>query len=325
MKNSGKAGAFTLSCALLGTFIGAGFASGREISEFFVTYGKAGVILSLFSSVFLFILCGAVMAKSLKGESEIGAAKTLSALMSFFVLSAMLAGFGSMTSMLWGMNPLVGSAIFALILFFLGALAENGFMASFNLMVPFMIALMLFLCLPPAPHFSDPTQSGSSVFSALLYLSYNFAMMYTAVSALGKNAQSRSSITKSTLICCLICALTLVSACFAISSQGLTYEEMPLFTLSQSMPAPIPQLFSACLTAGIFSTAAGIMVGLLDFLPRFSPKIFKNPVISCLLILVPSLVLSAVGFSEIVSKLYRFNGLLGLILIAAVLFKRKRL
>lgn len=56
MKNNCLKCSFLLSCTFLGAVIGAGFASGREIAEFFLPFGKWG-ILGLFTACFVLAFC----------------------------------------------------------------------------------------------------------------------------------------------------------------------------------------------------------------------------------------------------------------------------
>ena len=52
MKNT-----FNIIWVIIGTLIGAGFASGQEINLFFYSYGKIGFIGLLISSIFYKLLC----------------------------------------------------------------------------------------------------------------------------------------------------------------------------------------------------------------------------------------------------------------------------
>ncbi|UKI38075.1 MAG: hypothetical protein L6V93_08810 [Clostridiales bacterium] len=57
MKNNCLKCSFLLSCTFLGAVIGAGFASGREIAEFFSAVRKNGGFLGLFTACFVLAFC----------------------------------------------------------------------------------------------------------------------------------------------------------------------------------------------------------------------------------------------------------------------------
>ena len=68
MKNNVLKCSFLLSCTFLGAVIGAGFASGREIAEFFLPFGKWG-ILGLFTACFVLAFCFYAVTKTVAENS----------------------------------------------------------------------------------------------------------------------------------------------------------------------------------------------------------------------------------------------------------------
>ena len=151
MKNS-----FKVIFVIIGAFIGAGFASGREIYTFFCIYGKKGVI-GLCISTFIFSL---VVYKSLSiiKENNIENYKdflniiiknnnkylkqilnnviNVLMLISFFI---MIAGFGAYFNQEYGINNYLGSGILAFISYLILRKKNNSFIRISQILVPIMI------------------------------------------------------------------------------------------------------------------------------------------------------------------------------------------
>ena len=150
---------------IIGTFIGAGFASGQEIYLFFFSYGINGLIGILISS----ILMGYVIYKTLKiikqynlqnykefldriiykkttkYNKNSSIAKVINLVVNTFTLVTffiMIAGFGTYFAQEFGINQLVGSFILATITYIILNTSVKGVVKANGIIVPILIILV---------------------------------------------------------------------------------------------------------------------------------------------------------------------------------------
>ena len=197
--NSKSVNLNVLNVALMfvGAIMGAGFASGREIWQFFGVFGEKGQIGVLLVGV-LFIMLGtmtAYIARKLN-TSDMGRIivpgnnQKISNLISWFmafilftVLINMTAACGAMLNQLFGINRLIGGVLIA-VLVIITVLGEFQRISKvFRFIMPVLFAavvtvsiIVIFSCEKTA---ADPASlkpspiAGNWILAACLYISYN--------------------------------------------------------------------------------------------------------------------------------------------------------
>ena len=110
-----------------GCIIGAGFLSGQELWQFFGSYGKWGIVGFLLAMVLQIVLCSVIFIYAKRSQIKefdllIAKSKPVrwffvfsEAFFIFGVLMVMFAGAGPLIETVFGLNELVGSIIFAII------------------------------------------------------------------------------------------------------------------------------------------------------------------------------------------------------------------
>lgn len=151
---------------IIGTLIGAGFASGQEIYLFFYVYGKKGIIGLALAAVIMSIVINKVLKlvkkyhiKNYKEFLEIliphkSKRKYLNlkyitnnvinkfVLITFFI---MIAGFGTYFEERLGINHIIGSSILAILCFFIFMKNVQGVVKANSIVVPFLIIAVLLI------------------------------------------------------------------------------------------------------------------------------------------------------------------------------------
>ena len=117
------------ACVFTGMAVGAGFASGREITDYFLEYGGVWVSGLLFAGVLFFLaVCGTSLIVRREGTADYGgylscimgrraAAFTLwvSGLFFFVMFFAMISASATAASELFGIPERAGAAVFVLV------------------------------------------------------------------------------------------------------------------------------------------------------------------------------------------------------------------
>lgn len=292
--------------AFVGTFIGAGFASGREIALFF-----GGT--NLFTPVLSILLCGGMsyifleLGRLYDGEPVKAifskthkAWELLLAIANFAVFAAMLAGAEYIVKETLGFT---GGGILSGV--FAAAIVLGGVEKIKNLntvIVPCMVAMILFM------FFKGSKSDGSGAFkfvSPLLYAAMNMLSCGLLTAKLSKGNSQKESLFCAGLIVVILAALIL-PVYFAVG--GKESEAMPLLEVAKSLRLGL--IGSLLIYLAIITT----MVGALSLASSDKP-------VPTLSLLGAGWLVSVFGFKIIVDTAYPIIGVLGAALTFAGLMK----
>lgn len=152
-----KKSIFTLACVYVGTVIGAGFASGQEIFQFFGKYGYKG-ILGVMVITILFSLLGAsvlniVYMKRIRGLEEFitiyfgrAFSNVINIILTFLLFISyvvMLSGSGATVNENFRVPYIYGIFIMAAVTFYVFIFGIKGIAKANNIAVPFLILIIL--------------------------------------------------------------------------------------------------------------------------------------------------------------------------------------
>lgn len=318
----------------IGTIVGAGFATGQEILQFFTQYGRVATFTILIATI-AFIWLGTRMMliahdisahsyedlnKHLFGQK---AGKWISLFTLIIILgvnSVMLAGSGSVFVEHLNMHYQVGLLITLLGTYLLLGKGMRSILQINSIVVPIMMILSLLLIFstikaPGADRFitlgsDEPLLKG--LLSPLLYTSFNLAMAQAVLVPLGAQTASRSTIIKGGLIGGLGVGLMLMSAHFAMSAQmpGIQQFEIPMGNVAVQLGTAIQLLYITMIFMEIFSTFVADIYGLTLQLQH---HLSMHPRLITLSIMCTCYLISQFGFSSLLSVLYPIFGSLSLV------------
>lgn len=145
---------------IIGTLIGAGFASGQEIYIFFFSFGIKGIFGIIISST----LIGITIYKTLKiiRKNNIKSYKNfldcliknekikdiINIVVNIFILASfyiMISGFGAYLEQEYNLNSVLGSCIFALICWSLFKTNIKGIIKVNEILIPLLIFIVIFI------------------------------------------------------------------------------------------------------------------------------------------------------------------------------------
>ncbi|HLS35607.1 MAG TPA: hypothetical protein VK061_05175 [Bacillota bacterium] len=315
---------------IVGTVIGAGYASGRELWQFF----GHGSSLAIFLFVVLFsISCFTIMNLSYIYQSthygvilETIVGKSFKQIYDIIILVylfsttvVMIAGSGAIgeafqTSYIWG----IAFTITCILIVF--SFHVEGFLSLNRLLVPtLVIGLLIILIrfiLDEQVLFIKSFTEQQNWLSAFPFTSLNILPLIAVIGAIGHKIKSRAEIWLASICSGMI--LGIVTFLFNISlihvEINVSDYEIPLFIILQSYPQNILLIMTVILWIAIFSTAASNLLGIASRLRKVFSLNFISIIFIVLIIVVP---LSMIGFTTLISYLYPAYGVINLY----VLFK----
>lgn len=326
----------------IGTVVGAGFATGQEIIQFFTRFGKWGALTILLATI-LFIWLGTKMMllsrrisarsyedlnKHLFGPKAGSVISIIMLLILIGVNSVMLAGAGSVFMEHLGMHYQTGLLITIVGTFFLLKHGMNAIMQLNSIVVPLMLSLSVVLILntaklPTADRFlSLPADSHWSVvwLSPIIYTAFNLVLAQAVLVPLGSRTESAAAVKWGGIAGGIGVGLMLLSAHIAISAHmpGIRQYEIPMGSIASHLGTAVHLIYVILIFLEIFSTFVADLYGVTLQLQQhisISPRLITASVLFiCFL-------LSQIGFSSLLSVLYPLFGCLAIVWVVKLMLK----
>lgn len=322
--------------ALMGTIIGAGFASGQELVQFFLTLGPwapAAVVLMT-----CLLMTGSFIVRHLALKWRTASYRDFmfmllgnwyrpadAAITAFLFggLAIMLAGAGAVARQHFGCSPLAGILACGG-LAFLGSLGRGrGILLLNSLLVPVMLGIMvLIIGLDWAPVTgplttitAGPLVGGNWILNAALYVTYNMVGVMVLLASLpGSRGGTAGAALGGFLLGLLV--LLLVQALGRLPQESLM-TELPMLALVKSRHPELEGAYALSLWLAMVTTAASNLFGLGERLGG----LYRLPLPAAIPVLIIALPVAGCGFSRLVGLIYPFFGYLGLVLLIFVLVR----
>ena len=170
---------FSLIALILGSFIGAGFCSGREVASYFVSYGNSSYIMAILFGVLFYIFLNIFL---LCGENGIHINTNAICTFATIVMTS---------SMLAGAFNLGGAVLYFVTIAIAIIICYGGIsnVSKFSVvLVPIMLVIIIVTCIPS---FRQITFNSSSIIhaipSTINYLFFNMLTMGLFLFSVGKN------------------------------------------------------------------------------------------------------------------------------------------
>ena len=339
---------------IIGTFIGAGFASGQEIYIFFFKYGINGLVGITISSLIL----GIIISKTLKiiKENNIQNYKEfldiiinkkynlkikqqknkkltqfINIIVNTFILVTffiMIAGFGTYFMQQFGLNQLIGSSILALITYIILNTNVKGVVKASEIIVPFLIISVItigFINLNNLPllqikNYLIPNNSPEFILEAILYASYNSILLIPVLITLNKYIKNKKQATIIGMISALIILIMSVLIFLLLTKVDVNIEnlEMPVVYVVSNMLKILEYVYGFIILGSIFTTTISLGVSFLQNTSKDKKSYTQIAIIMC----ITSVIVSKIGFSNLVNMLYPIFGYLGILQIYKIVTKK---
>jgi uncharacterized membrane protein YkvI len=317
---------------IIGTMIGAGYASGRELWQFFGP--ESGLAIGLFAVLFS-VCCAVIMTISYNQQSThyipilhalMGkkVAKLYDGMIFLYLFTTtvvMLAGGGATLEVIhipyWG-----GVFILMMMVVLLFLRGSEGMTTMNAIIIPILIfcllgVLFVFQSLLGFPITIDFTQQGNWP-SALTFTALNILPLVAVLGAVGHRIRHQGEIWVASIGSGLILgAISFLYNESLIQVAGdLVVYEIPLFAIMKHYPYYMVLVMSGLLWLAIYTTAAAGIFGLSS---RMGAVLNWPSWLLALTLLGFMVPLTTFGFSTLIAVLYPLYGILNLYVFAAIL------
>lgn len=333
---------FGTVAVLVGAVVGAGFASGQEVNQFFASFGRMGLVGVALATILL-ISGGRLLltlaysyqfedyrqaVRLLLGEV---AAKVADVLVGFFLLgglAVMISGGGEVLTELVGWPGPITSFIFAVLVLVGTSAGAEGLTKINKGLVPLLVGVALLLIGSRMIYTVAPASAGGVAtgvnllphwaISAVLYAAFNLGIIFTIFSSLGRYLPDRhSAANAATWAGAILGILLLIYAHAILFTPGAQNSPLPLaFLAAQSWKAGyyayLALLFMAMLTSALANTYA-----LASRLREYRWGRY-----SLLIILMAAWFIAQGGFVPLVSTIYPAYGYFWLTTLILIMVRR---
>ncbi len=327
---------FQIAATYVGAVMGAGFASGQEIQQFFANFGNAGIIGILCSTV-LFAGLGWIMLdlqkrwqvtsyadffERLFGKRWGNRMDILVSLLLFIGMMAMMSGAGAVFRQFFNLSPWLGILITALIISLALWFKGEGVLWINSMLIPlkflFCIGIGLWAIL-----FATGTKDAGIelvtnplihnwLFSSILYVSFNLTLAMVVFASLGKEVQRPEGRLGALLGGMALGLFALVIALTLLKFPEVRGFEIPMVAVAGSLGSWPGFCYVTVLWLAMLTAAIGNGFSLITHMEKKFKFHYKKAAAFLLLLVVP---LSGVKFSLIVKMIYPLFGYLGLVFI----------
>lgn len=328
----------------LGAVVGAGFASGQEIIQFFVYYGVKGFNGCLLALVLFAVFGGLLMYMAsrhainsyqemlyhLMGAKLARLIDLMLALFLFLGLSMMLSASGAVFYEHLCCPKQAGILLACVMVIVCLYTGRKGLIKAYNLLVPVKILILLVMAGYAALFLNNAsTQVYTGLLSvknaslwpiaAVLYVAYNFALAMVVLTEY-QSIGTRKDIVWGAAIGGIILGILLLCnylAMYKFLPLSLKYEVPMLFIAGVISPAA-KLTYTIVLWVGILTTAIANAYGFAQRLSYLTKVKYNWSLIITVAMAVP---ISMQSFSVLVSKVYPIFGILGIIILAVLIAK----
>lgn len=342
---------FQVAAVFIGTIVGAGLASGKEITQFFTSYGYKSFIGIILTGAFYIYMCSIIGRLSIKynlnsywevitlvnsknTRSSLGniVGKITSSITTLYILSSasiILAGSGSLFHQYFGIPKLAGTLIMALLAVIILWKETEGLIGINTIIVPSLIIVIVTILILYLLFYKDlislsylqslPAKKSNWLISCILYSGYNILCCTGVIVPLSREIKN----TKTVILGIILGSLGLTVLCIFINlmlmlNQPYIYNyEIPLLYIANRFGSAIQIMLLVIIWLEMFSTEVSDIYSISKSLQQSFNISFKKNIFIILAIALP---ISQIGFTNLISILYPLFGLLSLIFILQCLF-----
>ncbi|WP_040951582.1 alanine:cation symporter family protein [Gorillibacterium massiliense] len=323
--------ALQVAFTYIGTVVGAGFASGQEILQFFTQYERIGswaigiaAMLFVLAGIKLMVLAAETGSRSFEDLNRLLLGKKAGTVFSMFMLvvllgtsAVMVAGAGSLFTEQFHIPFQLGALITVICGYFVIIGGIRGLLTVNTIVVPIML---LFTVLILIETWKLPTASNWLILkgdfnhwrawlSPVLYSAFNLATAQAVLVPLGAEIRDRKVLIWGGAIGGISIGGMLMIAHFALSAHmpGIRQYEIPMGQLIGGLGTVVQLIYLFVILGEIFTTLVADVFGL-SLQVQQKSQLNGKLVIICLL--VTSFLIAQAGFSSLLSLLYPLFGLI---------------
>lgn len=333
---------FKVALALVGLTVGAGFASGQEVIQYFLSFGYWGIVGAAIAGITIAVFSGWVYqlgsyyladdhSAVFKSVSRPWIAKymDITTMFTLFCIGfVMVAGAGANLEQQFGLPTWVGSAIMVVLLLLSGLLDVDKLTSVISFITPLLIICLLaafVITLTDMPdnvgqinEIAQTNPHASGTFDNWLITALNYAtlvmimdtsmMLVFAGSHMNPAQAGKGGLLGGIMFAVLLLILTFV---LFMNMEHVMGSDLPLLKVFDNMHPTVGVFVSIVIYLMIYNTAVGLFYALSRRLSHDKPGKFRPYYAVVVLI---GFALSFIGFADLVGWVYPVLGYLGLVL-----------
>ncbi len=316
--------------SIIGTLIGAGFASGQEIYLFFYRYGLNGIMGLVLCSVLIGIITYKTFLIIHKNKintyeeflSKVFKSKTIikisNIVINAFLLITfyiMLSGFGAYFEQRFQINSIIGTFILAIICFLVLIKDIEGVKKVNSICVPILIILVITIGVISLKEYSpkqiETTFTFNWIIQAIVYSSYNMILVIPVLVSLGKYIKSKKQtriVSFSTTIIVFSLAISIFSVLVSLNADYSKIQMHAVYVIDNKY-FQFSSIYGIVILLSIFSTAISIGISFLKNITKDKKSFPQIVAIMC----ITGVIISNFGFSNLVKILFPLFGYIGIV------------
>lgn len=325
--------------AFVGVIVGAGFASGQEIMQFFTSFGTLGLLGAVISSALFVFLAMALATLGQQRAStshkrvihaicgrHLGVA--VDAMITFFMFAitvVMLAGAGALLEQLAGIPQLWGSIAVTILTVTIVCMDIRKVIGFIGSITPLLVALVVIVAAAAiiggdadidtlkAAAAEQPRGAGNWFIAALLYVSYNIVAGAPFLVIMGGQTLDRKTALWGGVFGGLLLGalMLLIAGGMFARVDDLGGVAMPMLLLASQLSPMLGVAMGIAIFGMILNTAVGVLYSFsARILEPGTPRFRWGTIAAGILAFLGSLF----GFIQLVGTVYPFFGYLGFVL-----------
>lgn len=336
---------FQIGAAFIGVIVGAGFASGQEILQFFTSFGTMGIVGTLVAAI-LFAFIGmnlTQLGSRLQTTSHQNVIYHICGryvgivvdfVITFFLFGVtvvMFSGAGAIFEQQFNIPGYIGSIIMAILTIATVTLSVQKVITLIGAFTPFLLLIVIVITVYSVINYDfsaaeiQAAVTGKNqgaphwLLGGLLYVSYNIAAGVAMLTVMGGTVKDEKVAAWGGIIGGLGLGLLLLLINISMLTQlkEIAAVPMPMLFLANNISPVVGALMSIILLGMIYNTAVGMLYAFtVRFIKPDTPR-FKGSIILFGLVAYAA---SFIGFVTLVGTVYPVMGYLGFVLIGAIIF-----
>lgn len=326
-------GALQIAAVYVGTVVGAGFATGKEIVEFFTRFGFTGLLGILLSGYFFIYLGSKLMrtairigAKSYQEFNEHLFGKAIGTIINGLMLvmllgvcAVMLSGAGAVFSEQLGLSRHIGIGFTIVLVFIIMLIGIKGLFAVNVVIVPVMIgfSLMLVILSAAMPGFIDKlfyvpeVEDGWKAFAApFSYTALNLGIAQAVLVPVAAAMKDDEMVKWGGIIGGVFLTAILLCSHFTLMMlEDVELYEIPMAVIMKKIAANFYWFYILVIYGEIFSSLVGDIYGLER---QISKHISVPSFVIVSAIIAVSAFVGQIGYGKLLSILYPLFGYISL-------------
>lgn len=333
-----------IATTFVGLIVGAGFASGQEMMQYFTSFGWTSFYGILVATI-VFAFLGMQIAK-LGSDLQAYSHKELIykiagyhvgfvmdvfiTLVLFGVTVVMFAGTGAMFEQMFGIQPFFGQLFMVFFTMLTLMLNVQIILRIIALLIPYFVVLVVIMTVYTlfttdlsvmAQHqvaIQQPSATSHWFMSAIVYVSYNIATGVSMLAVLGGTVKNRAIAGFGGLLGGVLLGVLifLINIALLMKIDVVAGKALPMLALANFVHPVMGILMSILLIGKMYNTAVGTLYAFTVRLVSPEKRYFKLMVV---IFSVVGFIASFVGFTTLVGKLYSVMGYIGFLLIFSII------